>query len=135
MKHAPMVLAFFAPFLALVGGCNTAQVSQPAPIDAGPPCEALHPSLTCDGGGAVTPGACAGAVYVVLNAPDASNTIPAGNYPLGCSASFFYQDPASAQCNRAPACTCVPPDAGAADDAGDAQAPTEPGVWSCFPTQ
>jgi hypothetical protein len=129
MKRPVLLPALFLPFAPLLSlaslGCNTAQISQAAVIDAGPPCESITPSRTCDGGGAPTPGACAGSVPVELDAPDASNTIPQGSYPLGCTVSFFYQDPASAQCNRAPACTCVTPDGGDEDS----------GVWSCTPTQ
>jgi hypothetical protein len=131
---------FFAPLLAVLPcaiACNTAELSQPAPIDAGPPCEAKPPVVSCDAdAGVVTPGACQGAVTLLLDAPDASNTIPSGSYPLGCTVGFFIPDPASADCLRAPSCTCVPPDAGA-DDGGipeDAGA-TAPGLWSCFPAQ
>lgn len=126
MKYTALL---FSPLFALAFGCNTAQISQPSNIDAGPPCEDLHPVISCDAS-AATPGACPGEVTVVLDYPDASNTIPPGSYPPGCTVSFFVQDRASALCNRAPACTCPEAD----PDAGEAGAP-DAGVWSCSPTQ
>jgi hypothetical protein len=126
-----------------LGGCNTAQISQPAQVDAGPPCENITPLLTCDAGAAPAPGNCAGNVPVVLDvtAADAGNTIPAGSFAPGCTVAFFYQDPASAVCNRAPACTCVGADAGGGGDGGGEAGPAEAGapagssVWSCVPMQ
>jgi hypothetical protein len=130
------LLAFLAvPLFALGIGCNTAQVSQPANIDAGPPCPTKAPILTaCASGTTATPSACAGGVTLALDYPDASATLEAGAYPLGCSVGFFVDDPASPDCIRAPACTCVAPDAGE-DDGGDAGATVLPGVWSCFPSE
>jgi len=127
----------FAPLLALGIGCNTAQVTQPAIIDAGPPCATIPPQITCDAG-EVTPGACEGQVTVTLDFPDASNVIPAGSFKLGCQATFYVQDPASPTCLLPPSCVCGPPDAGVADDAGEGASDggvtaTPPGVWSCFP--
>lgn len=149
MKHAALFFASavtFAACLAFVAiapftvGCNTAQVTQPAIIDAGPACPLKPPVVSCDAG-TFTVGACAGGVTVQLDsadAPDASNTITAGSYALGCTVAFYVPDNSSPDCLRAEPCTCVSPLAGddAGDDAGaDAGGAVPPGVWQCFPTQ
>lgn len=128
--------------LALAAGilfaCNTAQVSQPPLIDAGPVCETRAPTLTCDAGtgtGGATATTCSGGVTLALDsadAPDASNTIASGTYPLGCQVQFFVTDPSSATCLRAEPCTCTGADAGA-DDSG-ITAPPSAATWQCFPT-
>jgi hypothetical protein len=122
-----------------LSGCNTAQVTQPAEPDSGPPCENITPALSCDAAAPAAPGDCPGSVPVVLDVSlvDAGNIIPVGSFGPGCSVAFFYQDPASAVCNRAPACTCVAADAGGGGDAGapEAGVPAAPGVWSCIPMQ
>jgi hypothetical protein len=131
MKYTALL---FAPLLALACGCNTAQISTPPLVDAGLPCPEQAPAVTCDAGPSQPPGACAGGVVVAIDSaedPDASNTIPADFYPLGCSVQFFVPDTSSASCLRAQPCTCAAPDAGA--DAGDAGG--LPGVWQCFPSQ
>ncbi len=62
--------------------------------------------------------------------PDASNTIAAGSYPLGCTVQFLVDDPLSATCAQAEPCKCTAPDAGAEADGG-----LLPGAWQCFPTE
>jgi hypothetical protein len=136
MKLVTLVFAPLAALAVFALGCNTAQVTTPPLVDAGPPCPQLAPVVSCDAGAWPTPGACTGGVTLVLDLPDASNTLAAGSYALGCTVGFFVADPASADCLRAPACTCVSADAGPVDpDAGDVDAgalgETPPGVWQC----
>jgi hypothetical protein len=136
MKCMALLLA---PLLTLAFGCNTAQISTPALVDAGAPCPEQAPAVSCDAGPAQTAGACAGGVTVAIDSaedPDASNTIPAAYYPLGCTVQFFVPDTSSASCLRAQPCTCSVPDAGASDGGdGGGAAQSAPGVWECFPAQ
>jgi hypothetical protein len=139
------IALLFAPLLAAALGCNTAQISQPAPIDAGLPCPETPPAVSCDAGATQTAGACAGGVTLAIDSaevPDASNTIPPGYFTLGCTVQFFVPDTTAgeisgASCLRAEPCTCAAADAGASDaEAGDAgSVQITPGVWQCFAVQ
>jgi hypothetical protein len=134
MKYATRLFAPLAALSLFALGCNTAQVTTPPLVDAGPPCPELAPVVSCDAGAAPTPGACSGGVTLVLDVPDAANTVAPGSYALGCTVGFFVADPASPDCLRAPACTCVAPDGGATEGDGgdlDAGGATSPGVWQC----
>jgi len=139
MKYAPLLLGPVLAFAAFALGCNTAQISTPPLIDAGPPCP-TRIIVSCDAG-TVTPGACGGGVTVALDLPDASATIPAGSFALGCQVTFSHADQFSSDCLPYSPCTCFPPATDAGDDGGDAEAvdagpSTVPGVWSCaLPTQ
>ena len=124
--------------VAWVIACNTAEIKQAGLIDAGPACDLRPAVVTCDAG-AYTLGACSGAVTVALDIPDASATIGAGSYALGCEVTFYHADPASSDCLPYHACTCVSAseDAGAGPAAGDAGEDSgvvgavAPGSWSC----
>jgi hypothetical protein len=133
----------FATLMAFAFGCNTAQITTPPLVDAGPPCPSRAPTITCDAGALPTPGACSGSVPVlpiVGEGTDASTTVPAGSYELGCTVSFWVQDVASPDCLPTQPCTCVSPDSGAPldEDGGatdGAAPPVSPGVWTCLPIQ
>jgi hypothetical protein len=115
-------------------GCNTAQISQAAPVDAGPPCSVRTPILTCDGG-STSPTACSGGVTLspdVGENVDASSLVPVGSYDVNCTVSFWVQDVASPDCLPTEPCTCTGADGGAASPDGGA---ASPGVWSCIPAQ
>jgi hypothetical protein len=124
MKYALLA----APLFAFVVGCNTAQVSTPPLLDAGPPCPTRAAIFTCEAG-APSPTDCTGGATlnpIVGQGTDAGGTVPAGSYVLGCTISFWVQDVASSDCLPTEPCTCVAPDAGA--DGGTTSAA---GVWTC----
>ena len=115
--------------------CNTAQVTQPAQLDAGPPCSEKAPLASCEAGApAASPaGSCTGGVVVTASGLDGSSTVPPGDFAPGCVLTFFVDDHAGG-CLDSPTCTCVPggaaPDAGA-DAGGDGGGAVTTGTWSC----
>jgi hypothetical protein len=132
MKYAFLLLV---PLFALEIGCNTATVTQPAPIDAGPPCPTRPPTLTCEAGApaSATSGTCTGGMTIVPDVGegiDAASMVPAGSYQAGCTIAFWVQDIASSDCLPTEPCRCVAGsvvDDGGASDAGT----TSPAAWSC----
>ena len=133
----------FTLLAAFAFGCNTAQISSPPLVDAGPPCPTKPPTLTCDAAAPPTPTACSGDVTVVPivgEGVDAAATVPPGSYGLGCTVAFWVQDVASPDCLQTQACTCISPDDGGGTEGeggvadGGAAAAT-PGVWTCLPIQ
>jgi hypothetical protein len=134
MKYSFLLFLVVSPLFALEIGCNTANVTQPAPIDAGPPCPTRAPTLTCEAGApvAATPGTCTGGVTLVPDVGegiDASSIVPAGSYQAGCTISFWVQDIASSDCLPTEPCRCV---AGSvAEDAGASDAGASAAAWSC----
>jgi hypothetical protein len=126
LSPVPRVLLGIATVGAVaVIGCNTAQISQAANVDAGPACSTLKPIATCDGG-SKSPNACAGGVTLspdVGENVDASAIVPPGSYDPSCTVAFWVQDVASPDCLPTEPCACI--DGGA----------TSPGVWSCTSAQ
>jgi hypothetical protein len=132
MKRSLLLLV---PLLALEIGCNTATVTQPPPIDAGPPCPTRAPTLTCEAGApaAATPSTCSGEITVVPDVGegiDASSKVPAGSYQAGCTIAFWVQDIASSDCLPTEPCKCI---AGSATDDGGLSdgGTTSLAAWSC----
>ena len=96
--------------LALVAGCNGAQFTEPAQPDAGPPCSTLAPIIGCDAGGPASASAC---TAEPASSDSVVARIPAGNYPVGCSVQYYFDD-FGGVCSAAKIpCLCLAGDAGA----------------------
>lgn len=123
---ATLSFGAFTAFSALTSvGCNSAEVSVPPPIDAGPPCSTLPTQYKgCDAGPQAAVAMC---VADTTSSDPTVARIPAGQYPVGCQVQFYFTDlAAGGSCGPAPnPCICLPNDAGASEDGGPL-----PGQWS-----